>query len=134
MRYVTDLCSLAKAVASRLSSLFFVDKAMHNGHVAAACRAFAKVKRLRMSKSAPGVCAIEDQSPRTPLASGSTCLDAHGGLSPSPSMQRLSLLGKADAQNIEIQLKGIKLRLPAITAVRREWLSLGRARACKIDA
>jgi hypothetical protein len=33
-------------------------------------------------------------------------------------MQRISLLGKADAQNIEIQLKGIKLRLPAITAVR----------------
>jgi hypothetical protein len=41
-----------------------------------------------------------------------------GVLSYSSSMQRIQLLGKSESQNIEIQLKGIKLHVSAIVKVR----------------
>jgi hypothetical protein len=73
-----------------------------------------------MSKSMPSgaLAGCDAASPRTPRCASSMSLDGAHALSPSPSIQRISLLGKAEAQNIEIQLKGIKMRLPAITAVR----------------
>ena len=68
------------------------------------------------SKSMPGSSAAlaPVESPRTPTSA----FDAlQGPLTPSPSIHKIALLSKAESQNIEIQLKGIKLRLPVIMAV-----------------
>ena len=91
--------------------------AQHDHGSPAARRAFARIKPSRRNRSASGT---ETGSPRTPTRDASMSLTdfGSGAVALSPSQQRIRLLSKTESQNIEIQLKGIKLRLPAITNVR----------------
>ena len=75
------------------------------------CRAFSRVKAVRGRLGSEGsVLAV------TPTLSLSASMADVAGA--SPAQARVELLKKSEAQNMEIQLKGIKLPVKAIIAVR----------------